>query len=100
MGVKPPRNRAFMIVVSVLVALAAIPVLILVAVSGAPTHVILAVVLYVLLLVSYPWYTLTASVAAYLVFLPFSVLAYSKRARKEGEALLPPDVDEGTAGRD
>jgi CDP-diacylglycerol--serine O-phosphatidyltransferase len=62
--------------------------------------VILAVVLYFLLLVSYPWYTLTASVAAYLVFLPFSVIAYSKRARKEGEALLPPDVDEGTAGRD
>jgi len=45
MGVKPTRNRAFMIVVSVLVALAAIPVLILVAVSGAPTHVVLAVVL-------------------------------------------------------
>ena len=62
--------------------------------------VILAVVLYFLLLVSYPWYTLTASVAAYLVFLPFSVIAYSKRARKEGEALLPPDVDEGTTGRD
>lgn len=62
--------------------------------------VILAVVLYFLLLVSYPWYTLTASVVAYLLFLPFSVLAYSKRARKEGEALLPPDVDEGTAGRD
>ena len=45
MGVTPPRNRAFMIVVSVLVALAAVPVLILVAVSGAPAHVILAVVL-------------------------------------------------------
>ena len=45
MGVTPPRNRAFMIVVSALVALAAIPVLILVAASGAPTHVVLAVVL-------------------------------------------------------
>ena len=45
MGVTPPRNRAFMIVVSVLVALAAIPVLIIVAASGAPTHVVLAVVL-------------------------------------------------------
>ncbi|MCG7506982.1 CDP-diacylglycerol--serine O-phosphatidyltransferase [Mesorhizobium retamae] len=55
--------------------------------------VILAVVLYVLLLVSYPWHTLTASVAAYLVFLPFSVRAYSRRAKKEGEAILPPDVD-------
>jgi CDP-diacylglycerol--serine O-phosphatidyltransferase len=62
--------------------------------------VILAVVLYFLLLVSYPWYTLTVSVFAYLVFLPFSMLAYSKRARKEGEAVLPPDVDEGTAGRE
>ena len=45
MGVKPPRNRAFTIVVSVLVALAAVPVLILVSVSGAPTHTVLAVVL-------------------------------------------------------
>ncbi|MBN9250876.1 MAG: CDP-diacylglycerol--serine O-phosphatidyltransferase [Mesorhizobium sp. 61-13] len=55
--------------------------------------VILAVVLYILLLVSYPWYTLTASVAVYLLFLPFSVRAYSRRAKKEGEAELPPDVD-------
>ncbi len=55
---------------------------------------ILAVALYILLLASYPWYTLTASVAAYLVFLPFSVHAYSRRAKREGEALLPPDVDE------
>ncbi|MBN9234238.1 MULTISPECIES: CDP-diacylglycerol--serine O-phosphatidyltransferase [Phyllobacteriaceae] len=55
--------------------------------------VILAVVLYMLLLVSYPWHTLTASVLAYLVFLPFSVRAYSRRAKKEGEAVLPPDVD-------
>lgn len=58
--------------------------------------VILAVVLYFLLLATYPWYTLTASVVAYLVFLPFSVVAYSRRAKKEGEALLPPDVDEGS----
>jgi len=56
--------------------------------------VILAVALYILLLASYPWYTLTASVAAYLVFLPFSVHAYSRRAKREGEALLPPDVDD------
>jgi CDP-diacylglycerol---serine O-phosphatidyltransferase len=55
--------------------------------------VILAVVLYVLLLASYPWETLTASAIAYLVFLPFSVLAYSKRARREGEVALPADVD-------
>jgi CDP-diacylglycerol--serine O-phosphatidyltransferase len=55
--------------------------------------VILAVVLYILLLVSYPWYTLTVSVCVYLLFLPFSVRAYSRRAKKEGEAELPPDVD-------
>ena len=58
---------------------------------------ILAVALYILLLASYPWYTLTASAAAYLVFLPFSVHAYSRRAKREGEALLPPDVDEKTS---
>jgi CDP-diacylglycerol--serine O-phosphatidyltransferase len=62
--------------------------------------VILAVVLFFLLLVSYPWYTLTASVFAYLVFLPFSMRAYAKRAKREGEAVLPPDVDEGIAGRE
>lgn len=61
--------------------------------------VILGVVLFFLLLVSYPWYTLTVSVFAYLCFLPFSVRAYSRRARKEGEAMLPPDVDEGTPGQ-
>jgi len=58
--------------------------------------VILAVALFILLLISYPWYTLTVSVLVYLVFLPFSVAAYSRRAKKEGEALLPPDVDEGS----
>lgn len=55
--------------------------------------VILAVVFYFLLLVSYPWHTLTASVAAYLVFLPFSMRAYARRAAREGEGQLPPDVD-------
>ncbi|MCG8269975.1 CDP-diacylglycerol--serine O-phosphatidyltransferase [Aquamicrobium sp. NLF2-7] len=55
--------------------------------------VILAIVLVFLLLVSYPWYTLTASVIGYLVFLPLSVLAYSRRAKREGETELPPDVD-------
>jgi len=54
--------------------------------------VILAVVLYILLLMTYPWYTLTASVAGYLVFLPFSVRAYSKRARLEGEKVPPSDI--------
>lgn len=54
--------------------------------------VILAVVLYILLLMAYPWYTLTASVGAYLLFLPFSVRAYSKRARLEGEKVPPSDI--------
>ncbi|WP_442920323.1 CDP-alcohol phosphatidyltransferase family protein [Mesorhizobium sp. WSM4983] len=54
--------------------------------------VILGVVLYILLLMAYPWYTLTASVAGYLVFLPFSVRAYSKRAIREGEKVPPSDI--------
>ncbi|WP_292140175.1 phosphatidylcholine/phosphatidylserine synthase [Mesorhizobium sp.] len=54
--------------------------------------IILGVVLYVLLLMTYPWYTLTASVAGYLIFLPFSVRAYSKRAKREGEKVPPSDI--------
>ncbi|TIQ43561.1 MAG: phosphatidylcholine/phosphatidylserine synthase [Mesorhizobium sp.] len=54
--------------------------------------VILGVVLYILLLMAYPWYTLTASVAGYLLFLPFSVRAYSKRALREGEKVPPSDI--------
>jgi CDP-diacylglycerol--serine O-phosphatidyltransferase len=54
--------------------------------------VILGVVLYILLLMAYPWYTLTASVAGYLIYLPFSVRAYSKRARLEGEKVPPSDI--------
>ncbi|WFP66159.1 MULTISPECIES: phosphatidylcholine/phosphatidylserine synthase [unclassified Mesorhizobium] len=54
--------------------------------------VILGVVLYILLLMAYPWYTLTASVAGYLLFLPFSVRAYSKRAMREGEKVPPSDI--------
>ena len=51
--------------------------------------VILAVVLYILLLMTYPWYTLTASVAGYLIFLPFSRarLFQARQARgREGAA--------------
>ncbi|RWH84289.1 MAG: CDP-diacylglycerol--serine O-phosphatidyltransferase [Mesorhizobium sp.] len=54
--------------------------------------IILGVVLYVLLLMTYPWYTLTASVAGYLLFLPFSVRAYSRRAKREGEKVPPSDI--------
>ncbi len=54
--------------------------------------VILGVVLYILLLLAYPWYALTASVAGYLLYLPFSVRAYTKRARLEGEKVPPSDI--------
>ncbi|WP_173931281.1 CDP-diacylglycerol--serine O-phosphatidyltransferase [Chelativorans sp. Marseille-P2723] len=46
----------------------------------------LGVVFYVLLLVSYPWQTMTVSAFAYMVFLVFSVRAYSCRAQKEDAA--------------
>ncbi|MDR7031814.1 CDP-diacylglycerol--serine O-phosphatidyltransferase [Mesorhizobium sp. BE184] len=100
LGVEPSRPLAF-IAVAFTILVAFLLVSRLPVYSGKSLKipgdrvllVILAVVLYFLLLVSYPWHTLTASVAAYLVFLPFSVRAYSKRAKKEGEAALPPDVD-------
>ncbi|PWJ85238.1 CDP-diacylglycerol--serine O-phosphatidyltransferase [Pseudaminobacter salicylatoxidans] len=44
---------------------------------------ILGVSLYVLLLVTYPWQTLSVSVIGYLLSLPFSARAYSRRARIE-----------------
>ncbi|MCA0276390.1 MAG: CDP-diacylglycerol--serine O-phosphatidyltransferase [Proteobacteria bacterium] len=47
--------------------------------------VMLAAVFYVLLLTGYPWQTLTASVAGYLLFLPLSASAYARRSRIEGE---------------
>ncbi len=40
---------------------------------------------YAMPLFNYAWYTLTASALAYLVFLPLSALAYSRRARIEDE---------------
>lgn len=48
--------------------------------------VMLAAVFYVLLLTVYPWQTLTASVGAYLLFLPLSASAYARRAKIEGAA--------------
>lgn len=100
LGVEPSRPLAF-IAVAFTILVAFLLVSRLPVYSGKSLKipgdrvllVILAVVLYFLLLVSYPWHTLMASVAAYLLFLPFSVRAYSKRAKKEGEAALPPDVD-------
>jgi CDP-diacylglycerol---serine O-phosphatidyltransferase len=47
---------------------------------------IFLVVLYVLLLFTYTWYTLTASCVVYLLLLPFSMRAYAKRERREAEA--------------
>lgn len=55
---------------------------------------IFGVVACVLLLAAYPWYTLTAGVAAYLVFLPFSARAYARKARQEAEKAAAKD---GTA---
>ncbi len=45
--------------------------------------VILGVALFVLLLITYPWQTLSVSVIAYLVFLPLSARAYARRAKLE-----------------
>ncbi|MBX3581505.1 MAG: CDP-diacylglycerol--serine O-phosphatidyltransferase [Rhizobiaceae bacterium] len=61
---------------------------------------ILAVALFILLLFSYPWHTLSVGVVGYLVFLPFSVLAYAKRAQSEeavvvAEAGEPPPAEPG-----
>ncbi len=44
---------------------------------------ILAAVLLLLLLFTYPWQTLSAAVIAYLVFLPLSARAYARRAKIE-----------------
>ena len=53
---------------------------------------ILAAVLLILLLFTYPWQTLSAAVIAYLVFLPLSARAYGRRAKRE-EAAAPAEVD-------
>lgn len=52
--------------------------------------IILGVVLFVLLLFTYPWQTLSAGVIAYLIFLPLSARAYARRARLEAERDAPP----------
>ena len=44
---------------------------------------ILGIVLYVALLVSYTWYTLAASAVAFIIFLPFSAGAYHRREKRE-----------------
>ncbi len=54
--------------------------------------VMLAVVFYVLLLTDYPWQTLTASVAGYLLFLPLSASAYARRAKSETDKASAAEV--------
>jgi CDP-diacylglycerol--serine O-phosphatidyltransferase len=44
---------------------------------------ILGTVLYVALLASYTWHTMAASAVAFLVFLPFSAIAYRRREARE-----------------
>lgn len=44
---------------------------------------ILGIVLYVALLASYTWHAMAATAVAFLVFLPFSALAYRRRAARE-----------------
>lgn len=52
---------------------------------------ILGVVFFALVLFIYPWETLSVGVLAYLLFLPFSARAYSRRAANEAAKEPPPD---------
>ncbi|RWP36706.1 phosphatidylcholine/phosphatidylserine synthase [Mesorhizobium sp.] len=98
LGVEPSRPAAF-IAAGFTVLIAFLLVSRLPVYSGKSLKVpgdkvlpiILGVVLYILLLMTYPWYTLTASVACYLLFLPLSIRAYSRRAKREGEKVPPSD---------
>ena len=47
-------------------------------------------VLYFILLVTYPWQTLSVSALLYLLFLPFSARAYTRRAALEATKTEPP----------
>jgi CDP-diacylglycerol---serine O-phosphatidyltransferase len=48
---------------------------------------IFGVVLYVLVMATYPWQTLSVSAVAYLIYLPLSARAYSRRAKIEAAKL-------------
>jgi len=50
---------------------------------------ILGVAFFMLLLVTYPWQALSISVLAYMIFLPLSARAYSRRAKAEEEKDAP-----------
>jgi CDP-diacylglycerol--serine O-phosphatidyltransferase len=58
--------------------------------SDRVVPLILSIVLYVILLVTWPWQTLSVSVLAYLLFLPFSARAYARRAASEAAKAEPP----------
>jgi len=60
---------------------------------------IFGLVFYVLLLATYPWQTLSASVFAYLIFLPLSARAYTRRARLEAAKLASEAASETPAAR-
>ena len=53
---------------------------------------ILGVAFFILLLVTYPWQTLSISALAYMIFLPLSARAYSRRAKIEEEKATMPDA--------
>ena len=44
----------------------------------------LIIVLYVALMVSFPWFTLTFTAIAYLLFLPWSLYMWNKTAKRYG----------------
>ena len=58
---------------------------------------ILVTVLYVALLFSYTWHTMAATAIAYIVFLPFSAVAYARREKRENVIVTdqpsPPEAD-------
>ncbi|GHC68892.1 CDP-alcohol phosphatidyltransferase family protein [Limoniibacter endophyticus] len=51
--------------------------------------VLLGATVYVLLLATYTWETLTVSALLYLVFIPWSIMAYSRRAAQEEQSETP-----------
>jgi CDP-diacylglycerol--serine O-phosphatidyltransferase len=48
--------------------------------------VMLVIVLYVLLLINYPWHTMSVTAFAYLCFIPVSWIAYRRREQAEEAA--------------
>jgi CDP-diacylglycerol--serine O-phosphatidyltransferase len=61
--------------------------------------VFLLVVLFVALLVSYPWYVLTAGSVLYLASLPLGWLSYRQYVRKDAEAAAAKAMPAATPGQ-